>query len=422
MGDIVRMIEKFEQEYLDYYWNNKMFQWKNYFEHGNYDLSSIDDNVYRIVSKYNGLIIPSDRKSKIVHSLIEKNLIEKNPLVANLRNQIDNLDNYTQNIPLNLDRNNYLFEISSRMKNDVLNLMNKRNYFAKELGYSSYPDLILNAEEIDKNALIKFLKRYVNVNLPIVKELIDKYKIRWESWHSDLNNISISIDHLNHIDVIKQLANTMGFDLNYNKIRIIFKEHEITGAACEVSPNDIRIVVTPIKSLINLSTLLHELGHAITYYYNNEEGLYKIIPPCYDEAMAVVIENIAPKILFDDNIKERIADIQLLEYTRCAISSLFEFELWECPEKADDLYIKYYGMLGFNIINPVIWAFDSFRSIDPVYIHNYVIGAVLAKNLITYFTQTYSNNYKEWGTWLINNIYSDVNKITFKEILIKAIN
>lgn len=36
------MIEKFEREYLDYYWKNKTFQWKNYFENGNYNLSSID--------------------------------------------------------------------------------------------------------------------------------------------------------------------------------------------------------------------------------------------------------------------------------------------------------------------------------------------------------------------------------------------
>lgn len=416
MGALIRMIEKFEQEYLDYYWKNKMFQWKNYFEHGNYDLSCIDDSIYKIVSKYNDLIIPSDRKSKFAHSLIQKDLIEKDPLISNLRNRIDNLDNYTQNIPVNLDGNAYLIEISSRMKHDVLDLMNNRNYLAKELGYSSYPDLILNTEEIDKNALIKLLKEYINVNLPIVKDLIDKYNIKWESWHSDLNKISVPIDNLNHIDVINHFANKMGFDLEYNKIQITFKEHEISGAASEVSPNDIRIIVAPLKSLTNVSTLFHELGHAIAYYYNKEEGLYKIIPPCYDEAMAVVIEHIAPKILFDENIQQKIADIQLLEYTRCAISSLFEFELWEDPEHASDLYIKHYSRLGFNINNPIIWAFDSFRSIDPVYIHNYVIGAVLAKNLIEYFTQTYSNDYEKWGAWIIDNIYFDVNKKAFKYV------
>lgn len=414
MGAPIRMIEKFEQEYLEYYWKNKMFQWKNYFENGNNDLSYIDVNIYKIVNKYNGLIIPSNRKSKLAHSLIQKDLIEKNPMVSNLRNHIDNLDNYTQNIPVNLDRSNYLIEISSKMKHDVLDLMNNRNYLANELGYSSYHDLILKTEEIDKNTLINLLNEYVSANLPIVKDLIDKYNIKWESWHSDLNKISIHVDQLNYIDIINNFANKLGFDLNHNNIQIIFKEHEISGAAYEVSPNDIRIVTAPIKSLENISTLFHELGHAISYYYNKEEGLYKIIPPCYDEAMAVVIEHIAPKILFDENIQQKIADIQLLEYTRCAISSLFEFELWEGPEHAEDLYVKHYSKLGFNISNPVIWAFDSFRSIDPVYIHNYVIGAVLAKNLITYFTQTYSNNYEKWGAWLINNIYFDGNKKVFQ--------
>ncbi len=165
----------------------------------------------------------------------------------------------------------------------------------------------------------------------------------------------------------------------------------------------------------DLTTLFHELGHAISYYYNKEEGLFKIIAPFYDEAMVVVIEHIAPKVLFDDNIQQKISDIQLLEYTRCAISALFEFKLWEDPDKAESLYINNYCRLGFNISDPVIWAYDSFRSIDPVYIHNYVIGAVLAKDLITYLTQTYSNNYKEWGTWILNNIYLDENKMFFKE-------
>ncbi len=32
------MIEEFEMEYMENYWNHKMFQWINYFEHGNYDL------------------------------------------------------------------------------------------------------------------------------------------------------------------------------------------------------------------------------------------------------------------------------------------------------------------------------------------------------------------------------------------------
>lgn len=400
------MIEKFEQEYLDNYWKNKIFQWENYFENGNYDLSSIDSDIYKIAKKYNHLIRPADRKSKIAYSLIQRNLVDKNPVVSNLRNRIDNLENYTKDIPSNLDRNSYLIKISSRMKTDVLMLLNDRNNLAKQLGYSSYPDLILSTEEIDKYKLINLLNEYVNFNLPKVRELICKYKIKWESWFSDLNNITSPVENMDYSELINQFADKMGLDIDYNKIQIIFNSQEITGEASQLSPDDIRIAAAPIRSLADLTTLFHELGHAISYSYNKEEGLYKIPSPCYDEAMAVVIEHIAPRILFDGNIQEKISHLLLLEYTRCAASSLFEFELWEEPENADNLYIKHYGRLGFNINNPVIWAYDSFRSIDPVYIHNYVIGAVLAEELITYFEKTYSNDYKEWGSWLVKNIYN----------------
>ncbi len=54
--------------------------------------------------------------------------------------------------------------------------------------------------------------------------------------------------------------------------------------------------------------------------------------------------------------------------------------------------------------------YDSFRSIDPVYIHNYVIGATLAQKLIDYLSQLYSNDYEAWGKWLYNNVYFDGRK------------
>jgi oligoendopeptidase F len=160
-----------------------------------------------------------------------------------------------------------------------------------------------------------------------------------------------------------------------------------------------------------------ELGHAISYYFNKEEGLYKVLPASYDEAMAVVIEYIAPKIILDENIQGKLRDIQVLEYTRCTISSLFEFELWENPKNAENLYIKHYSKLGFKINNPSIWAADSFRSIDPVYIHNYVIGDILAKQLYEYLLQNFAYNYKEWGKWLIEKIYIDGRRRAFKEKL-----
>lgn len=105
------------------------------------------------------------------------------------------------------------------------------------------------------------------------------------------------------------------------------------------------------------------------------------------------------------------------KYVRCAISALFEFDLWEEPGKAEELFVTHYGKLGLPINEPEIWALDSFRSIDPVYIHDYVIGATLAQPLINYLTQLYSIDYSSWGSWLQHNIYQDGWKRSFHEKL-----
>ena len=251
-------------------------------------------------------------------------------------------------------------------------------------------------------------------NLPKARKIINKYNIKWETWFSDLNRISTTNNRYNPLELVDNLLKKLGFDKFKEKIQINFMDKGYAGCAAEVSPSDIRVIVEPINSLNNISTLFHEIGHAIIYSLNLEEGLYKIIPPSYDEAMAVVMEHIAPVILLDESDREKAFEIMTLEYTRCAISALYEFELIESLDKAEELYIKHYSNLGFEIRYPSMWASDTFRSIDPVYIHNYVIGAMLAENIIHHLQNMYSHNYEKWGSWLFENIYKDGRKQSFK--------
>ena len=411
------MIEEFESTYMAKYWNIQMFQWCNYFGEENYNLSEVDNEIFNIVKIFHKLMKPTDRKSKIACLLMERDLVDKNPMTAKLRNHIDNLDNYNQGISSEVKKNRYDYKstLSLRMKNDVLNLMDIRNKLSKEEGFISYPELVLVTEEIDKDNLINLLNKYIGDNLPKALELIEKYNIKWESWFSDLSKISLTINECQPEELINRLLEMLGLDNLKKKIQINYKEQGFSGVVSEVSLGDIRIVVEPIHSLSNLKVLFHEIGHAIAYYFNKEKGLYKILPSSYDESMAVVIEHIASKLLLNNFEQEKMAEIEVLEYTRCAISALYEFELWENPDQAESLYIKHYSKLGFKVSNPSIWASDTFRSIDPVYIHNYVIGAVLAEHLTEYLLQKYSCNYKEWGNWLVKNIYVDGRKRPFKE-------
>jgi len=226
-----------------------------------------------------------------------------------------------------------------------------------------------------------------------------------------LDRISRIKDSYDPNIIIDKLLKKLGFIEVKDNIKIQYIKDGFSGYAAQLSPNDIRIVVEPIESLDSLRTLFHELGHAILYSLNRGEGLFRILPACVDESMAVVFEYIATVLFVKGVDKEKVFELMTLEYIRCAISALFEFDLWKEPDKAEELYVKHYSKLGLKVNDPTIWAFDSFRSLDPVYIHNYVIGASLVEKLIEYLNQMYSNDFSAWGKWLYNNVIERINTL-----------
>ncbi|NMA87385.1 MAG: hypothetical protein GX968_08680 [Tissierellia bacterium] len=411
------MLKTFEEQYLVRYWELQRQQWCNYFEESRYDLSILDKEIYNLVCLYKDKIEIFDRKSQIANLLIKREFVDKNPHVSKLRNRIDNLENYNKDIPNEIREDNYKYKLkmSKRMKKDVLNLMDIRNSLAINNGYNSYIDLVLSTEEIDEEKLIELLNNYLDKNLHKAKEIIKKYNITFENWFEDLDRVYNINNSYNPNTLVDKLLKAFGFMEMKNRIKVYCDQNRLWGCAVEISPNDIRIAIEPIESLDSLRTLFHELGHAILYDLNKEEGLFRILPASLDESMAVVFEYMAPILLLDGDDKEKIYELMTLEYTRCAISALFEFELWQEPNKAEKLCEKHYGKLGLKIGDPNIWAYDSFRSIDPVYIHNYVIGASLAEKLIGHLSKLHLNDYIAWGEWLNHNIYFDGSKRKFRD-------
>lgn len=401
------MLKDFEKRYLVYFTKLQRLQWANYFEKKDYDLSAIDKEVYKLVCSYSGKIQKSDRKSRIAELIIKRELVDKKPDISKLRNYIDNLENYALDIDDEIKRDNfkYKLEMAKRMKRDVLKLMEMRNSSAIDIGYSSYADLVFDTEEINREKLIVLLNKYLNKNLEKAKTLIKKYDFSFENWFEDLNRILQK--NYSSAKLVDNILKVMGFNKLIKSLAITYIQDGFSGYAAELAENDIRIAVTPVKSLNGLRILFHELGHAILYKLNKEKGLFRILPAALNESMAVVFEYLASAILLNSEERKIINELIILEYTRCAISALYEFDLWDDPKNAEFLYEKHYGKLGLKILDSGIWAYDSFRSIDPVYIHNYVIGAVIGENILEYLTGLYFNDYKAWGKWLYDSIYHD---------------
>ena len=200
--------------------------------------------------------------------------------------------------------------------------------------------------------------------------------------------------------LIGELLEKLVYAESMETLTIKYVDGGFSGYASEIGPGDIRMAIEDLDSLENIRIVLHELGHCLGYMLNEETGIFRILPSAIDESLAVMFEYIGANILFNKEDLAIVEDIMILDYVRCAISGLYELELWKSPERAEELYSLFYGKLGFDVASSPIWAYDSFRSLDPVYIHNYVIGASLGSKILSYLYENYGNDYRAWGDFL----------------------
>ena len=176
---------------------------------------------------------------------------------------------------------------------------------------------------------------------------------------------------------ISRVAETFGCDRELAPISVMVKVQSIAGVVIAINPpTDVRMLLSPITSLNQLRTLYHELGHGLAATCNREPGLSRHFSAVYDEVMAVIFEKMAVRALVDEDSRQKLADVGTVEIARLAISHQFEKQLWDSLDfaKAEEWFEKGWAELGVQIEDAALWALDSFRSIDPVYVHNYVLG------------------------------------------------
>lgn len=410
------MLSQIETDYQKKIWKLNFQQWCNYFSESRYNLDIIDSEIYLIAKNHSVESVVLDKRIKSIKLLGDTFLVDKHPDVSRLRNKIDNLDNYIQLLPNENEFDQYQVKIaiSDLMKDDVIKLMEMRNKYSMKLGYSSYVDLIMNYNGLCKGEIVHLLRNFLNDNIDFMRKFIYVNEISYETWSIGLDKYSYVSQNYNVKELIEATYELFDYNENLDKIDIEFDDSQI-GYATEFSNEKVKLRVGELKSLNSIRTLFHELGHALFYSFIQEDGVYRILPPSLDETFAVVMEYILSSILLSEKDSKKVLELMKLDYVRCAVSSLYEFSIWDDPREAEQLFNEYYSRIGLSVKNPVIWAYDSFRSIDSVYIHNYVIGIVIAEKLYHYLSEQYSRNYREWFEWIVKNVYQIGNKESIRE-------
>ncbi|MCF8008469.1 MAG: hypothetical protein K9K32_01775 [Halanaerobiales bacterium] len=397
-------VTDFEKKLIGLINRQQLLQWENYALDKNNDLNKINQEIYSLIKEINYNKLFNKRKREVFINLSKRLRVENDPEIARLRNKLDNKDNYKKD--LDFKANNQV-KLAKRMRNDLIELLYLRNYKAQKQGFKSYPDLIFSAEELSKETIIKEVKSYLNKNLKSAKEIIKEYNLTWGNWFTKLGEQG-SLDSSDPNYYIKCLFHSLDLDNIYHNINFKYKKDGISGMTFRTSPpEEIRILLKPVTSPMRSRVLLHECGHAINYIKNHRQGLYSLLTTSFDEIMAVLFEKIGINLCLTEEEREIALQVSLLENVRCSISFLFEMELWKDPENAEEKFIRHQKILPIITQKKELWVLDSFRYIDPVYIHNYVLGDIYAKKIINYLNDRYNDDYKKWSNIIIDHFLKD---------------
>jgi len=400
-------VKGFEESFLDLYYEKNITLFQAYTGGLDLDTSKVDDEIYRLLSQDTSTSYP----------FIGRLYVDTSPMVSALVNRIDNLSNYEcllAEVDLK-DRKSYKIAMARAMRDDVVDLMALRDSQARELNFRSYPDLVLASDGMSPDSLRGFLRVYLDHNLSHAQDLVKKYQMTWPNWFGDLDKICSSQKVYSSQELMAELLESFDFSLSSQiNIQVL---PEAFSFAMATSKKDIHIVLQASASLRQVATLFHELGHAIYYDLIEGDGINNVLPASLNETMAVVMEYLASQILLEGQDKVLVNDLMHLEYTRCAISGLYELDLWQDPDQAESLYQDHYSKLAIDLDDPSVWSYDSFRSLDTVYIHNYVLGYDLGRKIYAHLKKVYNNDYKKWGRWLEETIYKHGSSLRIQDIM-----
>ena len=397
-----------EQVYLDLFFQLQKLQWQNYAEGAAHDLNEVNEAIFTLLDDSRGTEPTQSRPATVWQAIVSRGRVDNHPKVAALRNRLDNWDNYADGILPIADSKAARLALAKNMRADVIELLALRQHLARQQGFASYVDLVLAGEDLSLDMILSLIDDYLQDHLAAARELVQKYQISWTNWFTDLDAMSSTIGAYPPTEeLVASLLRALGLAAIQDKLSIVSRKEGFTGYTGVLSPGkDVRILVRESNSIRDLLTLGHELGHALAHLCNANSGLYLTWTGSFDESMAITIEQIAAQLWLSPEQRKLARAIWTLEGVRCSLSFLFELALWRCPTQAEANYYRYYGLLGIDLGDPAIWPLDSFRSLDPIYIHNYVLGDIIAQRTLSYLQSQFAANYSAWGRWLTKHYFA----------------
>ena len=351
-------------------------------------------------------------------------------------------------------------QVGTSVANDLKELVKIRNKAAKSLGFKNYYIMMLELQELNEKDLFKLLDDLAKDTNKPFKELKDeidtaiakKFKINKKDlrpWHYEdpffqeapqVYNASLD-KYFKDKDILRIAKKQYGYigmpvDDILKRSDLYERKGKSQHAYClDVDAyGDIRILANIKNDEQWMSTMLHELGHAVYDKYFGKDVPYFL----RDSAHIFVTEGIAElfgafttssdwlaryvdpskKKEFESLFKDlrSVTRAQRLIFARWVeVMAHFERELYLNPDQdLNDLWWKMVEKYQFikkpaGRNNPD-WAAKIHLSSSPVYYHNYQLGEILASQLINYIEKNIgpfdkARTQKAFGNYLKDKIF-----------------
>ena len=386
-------------------------EWAAYEAGGRLGRSPMDRAIFDAASSRTRAQEP-DGDRLLVEAVRRRALVDHHPDISRLRDRLDDPAAYdslpSPASPASLRR------LAAAMEPDLVALIRLRGRLAHELGAPSYTHLAMAAEGLELGELEAELRRARDRSLVAAGKLVEDAGLTIDTWADDLDRIAGPAE-ANVSAVVRDVADRLDCGDLLDRITWSVRDGPLAGWAVAVSiPDDVRLVVRPVRSIRDLATVLHELGHAFAYAATEALGIRGIPSDTQDEVMGTILERIGLELL-GLYATTGLSTVEAAETARTATSALFEMAIQDEPERAQELFGSWFSPVA-PVSDPVIWTLDTFRSVDPCRVHAYALGAGLADTLVTSLQRWFGDETRAWGRWLRTQLWAPGRRTTFAEL------
>jgi hypothetical protein len=389
------------------------------------------------------------RRVEVWHNILLAAQVNYSPDVLKLQSQME----YWVSLPDSGAGKPPLDSLESQMRR----LMNLRNQKAKQQGYNTYAELMLDINGLGKNWFFNIMRLMDSLSLKPYQNLIDTFKRRnpssaftfkeFRTWIGEYyRNIQTpDIEDTNMIGLVKENLIRIGIDLNKQPFRydVLALPPGIGGQGIAVSvPDDFRMI---LNLGMTLDVWMHETGHGLSWIFNRApspilkcyEWTFGSSCDAYSEGLAetlgrIVINKEWQKRLYniqDDSltVKEKKAKEWFSVYLRYQLYTVMhEVEMYNNPDRpiseVNKELSKKYFLIDEILRRPSTMA-DVLYISYPVYLQNYLIADIVAWQITSTMEKKIGKDFwfsNQTGPYLIKHFYESGERENWNIKLVKA--